>query len=417
MPSNGVVVLAALAGAAVGAGAVLALKSGPAAGAPATLEAPPAPAPRPPGAGTATADGGAGTPAPGAATAAHPPPPEWETRRAALEKENRALLEEVTSLKARVEASATATTTPPAGRAEGGAGAKTLRFGLPETTPTFDKADWGGLAGHMMSMHKVIPGLMQEMASGKDPSPATIAAIQKDNMPLAIFAVGAAAELPGTGPNGAFTHPAVIANLVRAALAAAGDPLTAEEETSIRALGNAWASEMERFGTSYGPGTPALQKLVDEVDAKIRFLRALKESLSPSQQALLFNPSTEGRVQMDLLSPGLVYVMRVPVHAKDRDALEKLLVKQLFESAGLAETDPAPYDWVGRRWLDALPASLQKLPLRSPDVLFPHVDRVQAAARAELAAVEAILALRQLPAEKAKELLNLTTVLTPQLVE
>ncbi len=416
MASNGAVVLAVLAGAALGAGVVLALKAGPSAGTPATLDATPGPASRPPALGGASGGGGDGTGSLPPATATHAPPPEWETRRAALEKENRALQEEVAALQARVEAAAAAPP-PAAGPAGAGAGAKTLRFGLPEKTPTFDAADWGKLAGHMLSMHKAIPGLVEEMSAGKDPSPATIAEIQKDNMPLAVFAIGASQELPGTGPNGAYTHPAVIANLVQAALAAAGDPLTPEQETSIRALGNAWAGETQRFAAGYGPGTPALAKLVDEVDAKIRFLRALKDSLSPSQQAILFNPSTEGRVQLDLLSPGLVYVMRVPVHEKDRGALENVLIPNLFQVAGVKDVDPAGFAWAARRWLDDLPWALEKLPLRSPDVLFPHVDRVQAAARAELAVIEAILALRQIPADKAELLLELTTVLTPQVVE
>jgi len=294
---------------------------------------------------------------------------------------------------------------------------RAFRFGLSEKTPTFDQADWASLAGHMTAMTAAIPGLMDVLASGKQPDAGSLAKIQEHNMPLAAFAIQAANELAGTGPNGAYTHPAVIANLMRAALAEAKDPLTPEQEAAIHALGLAWAGEMERAVASYGATTLALRKTVDEVDAKIRFLNAARATLTATQQAILFPAATTGRVQLDLLSPGLVYIMRQPVMSGTRESLETQLLTGLTGLAGATEPEGAPHAWIARAWLDALPGALQPRGARDPDVMFPHVDAVQAAARAQLSAMEKLLALGELTDLQAKSLRDTTAVLQPQLLK
>ena len=105
-----------------------------------------------------------------------------------------------------------------------------FRFGLGDSTPVFDRADWPKLGGHLVELAKAITTLPDAIASGQGIDMATRQKLQQHNTPLAGFAVGAAQELGGTGPNGAFTHPAVMANLMRAALEAAGQPLTPEQE-------------------------------------------------------------------------------------------------------------------------------------------------------------------------------------------
>lgn len=329
----------------------------------------------------------------------------WQEETAAIERRLAELQAELDAIKAAAEAQP-APTDP-----------RAFRFGLSETTPTFDKADWTTLAKHMAAMTAAIPALAETVASGKQPDAGTMAKIQEHNMPLAAFAIQAAGELGGTGPNGAYTHPAVIANLIRAALAEAKDPLTPEQEAAIHALGMAWAGETERIAAGYGDATLALRKTIDEVDAKIRFLAAARGMLTATQQALLFPPSTTGRVQLDLLSPGLVYVMRQPVMAGTREALESQLLTGLMGLAGATEPEGSPHAWIVRAWLDALPGALQPWGARDTDVMFPHVDAVQAAARAQLSAMEKLLALGELTAEQAQALRDTTAVLQPQLLK
>ena len=77
---------------------------------------------------------------------------------------------------------------------------------------------------------------------------------------------------------------------------------------------------------AFGSAVDALAGTIAEVDAKLRFVRAVKDVLTDGQRAVLFHPGTEGRVQVDLLSAALVHNgVRSPVDANDRKELEGAL--------------------------------------------------------------------------------------------
>ncbi|MHC4778258.1 MAG: hypothetical protein ACYTFG_06775 [Planctomycetota bacterium] len=325
----------------------------------------------------------------------------------ALEKENAELKELVADLRKKLVNAPLIPARSP----------EVFRFGLSEKTPSFDKADWKDLSTHMVALAPIIKDIFEPISRGEQPSPSAIQKAQKHNMPLAVFAVKAAEEIEGTGPNGSFTHPAVVANLIRAALENVGDPLTETQEISIRTLGDAWATDMKRAEAQFGENPILLEKAVYEVDAKLRFLYSVKNALTPSQREFLFNPGTEGRVQMDLLSPALVYVMRRPLQGDSREDLEKQLLDVIFDVAGLEDVQKEAFDWIARQWLDDYPAALVPLERTSLDFIAPHVDRIQEAARAEVAVIKQIISVGGLDEEKVKALKEITTVLMPQLMK
>jgi hypothetical protein len=335
-----------------------------------------------------------------------PPSPPLADRTARLEKENLELQARLRELQAKVDE----LTAPPVRAPE------VFRFGLGEKTPAFDKADWKDLSTHMSELAKAMPKLADEITKTHNVSDSTRRLLQKHNLPLAKFAIEAAGEIEGTGPNGSYTHPAVIANLIRAALEEAGSPLTESQEMSIRALGNTWVREVERSTQRYTETTPVLARTVDEVDAKLRFLYSVKEILTPAQRDILFHPVTEGRVGLDLLSPALVYMSRIPQGAKTRQELEARIIERIFKMSGIEGVDGVPFEWVARLWIDDLPTALQPVKPGSMDLIFPHVDTIQAAARAEVAAITRITGMGQLQPEQEKALRGMTTVIIPQLI-
>jgi hypothetical protein len=293
---------------------------------------------------------------------------------------------------------------------------KALRFGLSGATPVFDGADWTELAGHMTELAKVLPKLRDDLASGKEMGPEMQNAIQQHNMPLASFAVAASRELKGSGPNGAYTHPAVIANLIRAGLIAAGDPLTAAQEQAIAALGAAWAGDSERAIAAVPADAPALAKTIAEVDAKQRFLDAVKGQLTGSQRAVLFHPETEGRLGLDLLSPALVYMLHTGVHGTSAAEVSKKLVDTALAAAGAKDVDAAALLGVGERWLSDLPWAAEPRPLRDAETMFPTSTAMQASARAQVAAVVRFAESGRLTPEQAAKLKKGTTLLLPQVL-
>ena len=321
---------------------------------------------------------------------------------AALRSENVELRAEVAALEAKVEALRPKPRDP-----------RAFRFGVPGQAPSFDRAEWKALAGHMEELTGHLAKLKDTVTSGKQPSAADVAAIRKSNAPLASFAVSFGADLEDLTANGAYTHPAVVANLIRAALAEAAMALSEEQEISIQALGNAWIGEQERVDAGFPSDAPLLAKTVQEVDAKLRFLASLQPVLTQAQRAVLFPPETTGRLKLDLLSPALVYVLSYPVQATGADDMEQRLVTQLFRHAAEQVEDLEPYAWIGREWVDAIPGAATPQAQTSIDLTFPHVDQVQMRARAQANAIERVLAMNLLSEDHQARLRALQTLLYP----
>jgi len=333
-------------------------------------------------------------------------------REAALQAEVKALREQVgglTAEKAALEQERLAALQP--------FDPKALRFGIGGATPNFDKADWGQLASHVGEMAKLMPRLRDDLAAGKEPGPEVQQQLEEHNTPLAIFAISTAAELKGSGPNGAYTHPAVIANLIRAALLAANDALSPAQELAIVTLGNAWAADAERSAKALAPDAPALATTVAEVDAKQRFLESAKAQLTVSQRAVLFHPETEGRMGLDLLSPGLVYMHHTDAGVLNAEALPAKVIASLIGGAGLKDVDQAAYLDVGQRWIADQPWGMEPRSARDPDTMFPTVETMQAFARAQVAATVRVLERGQLTPEQAAKLRKLSIVITPYVLK
>jgi hypothetical protein len=82
----------------------------------------------------------------------------------------------------------------------------------------------------------------------------------------------------------------------------------------------------------------------------------------------------------------------------------------------LKPEDASGYEWIARQWMDEVPLCIAPLDGKSMDLIFPHVDHVQEAARAEAAAIERILGMRRLTPEQASTLLGVSMVLVPRVV-
>jgi RNA polymerase sigma-70 factor (ECF subfamily) len=337
---------------------------------------------------------------------------EASRREAQLQEEVRTLRAQVADLTNEKEALAKAQA-----QANAPLDPKALRFGLGGPTPNFDKADWADLSSHMTEMTKMMPKLREQLARGESPGAELGQAIGEHNMPLAMFAMATAGELNGSGPNGAYTHPAVLANLMRSALIAANDPLTAAQEQALVTLGNAWAADHERSLKSLPADAPALAATVLEVDSKSRFLESAKAQLTVSQRNVLFHPETEGRLGIDLLSPALVYMMHSDAGMPSAEALPAKVLASLLGSTGLKVEEQAAFLDIAARWIQDAPLGTTPVQQRDPDVMFPRVEVMQAFARAQVTATQRILDTGRLTAEQAAKLRKTAVVVTPYVVK
>lgn len=302
-------------------------------------------------------------------------------------------------------------------KAESAPNTEIFRFGLGNRkTPSFDSADWPTLSKNMNELAKVLPEVVKSVAAGKPPPPALMARVQKYNMPLATFAIKAAGDFEDSNPNASFTHPAVVANIIRSTLDGAGDPLSKGQEIGIEALGEAWAQGWEQEQASFTERTPALTKVAADVDAKLRFLGAISSTLTATQQSILFDQANSGRVGVDLLSPGLVYVRRVPLQATTIEELKTKMLDTLLATAGVEVLDKGEFNYIVEQWLAASPFAQKPLARTDLDLNFPHINNLQAAVKLQVAATEQIIGVGSLKPEQVAALRGVGSAIYPQLV-
>ncbi|MFV1960135.1 MAG: hypothetical protein ACC662_12070, partial [Planctomycetota bacterium] len=287
-----------------------------------------------------------------------------------------------------------------------------FRFGVPEKAPSFDAADWKVLAIHVKALAALLQQIATDLEAGKQPTPAMGAKIQKENMPLALFAGSFGSDVGDATPNGAFTHPDVYANFVRALLEAAGQPLSSEQQGAIEGLGRAAVLELERVEKGFGQTTPEIAKTASRTDARLHFVASLTGVLTEAQRAIAFPPESTGRLKLDLLSPALVYVISAPVEGRDRAELETKLLQTLFRMAGIEREDTAGVAWVARQWVDDIPGVLEPRK-RDRDLYFPRVEQCQMRAKAQAAAIGRLIATGAFDPTEAEGLRAVGTLLYP----
>jgi len=394
--------LALLLGAVVGGGGAW-LPTGSAACEGAAVARPSAPAAQAP----APKDLGPGAPArtgeetPAAGEEETPSSPSAALPIADLEAEQRRLEDERASLEERADALRPKPVDP-----------SSFRFGVPEKAPSFDAADWKELATHMKALGEMLRQVADGLESGKPVPPALVARIRKENMPLALFAGSFGGDVGDSTPNGAFTHPAVIANFVRALLEDAGQPLSSEQQGAIEGLGRAAVLEEKRVEEGFRTTTPEIAKTAALTDARLHFVASLSGVLTETQRKIVFPPESAGRLKLDLLSPALVYVISAPVEAKDREGLQENLLRTLFKMAGVERDETAALDWVARQWVDEIPGVLEPRK-RDRDLFFPTVEACQVRAKAQAAAIGRLIATQAFDAKEAEALRAMGTLLFP----
>ncbi len=97
--------------------------------------------------------------------------------------------------------------------------------------------------------------------------------------------------------------------------------------------------------------------------------------------------------------------------------MQTKLLAALLDQAGVELEDASGYAWIGERWVDEIPGAYDPLPQRSVDLRFPHVDAVQARARAQSAAIERVLAMGGLTDEQVEGLRAVGTLLYPYVIQ
>jgi len=248
--------------------------------------------------------------------------------------------------------------------------------------------DWDVIGDSMSKMPPVLARLSQALAEGKkiEDLADEIGLIQQLNGPLVAEALKMSKSgISGTGLNGIFTHPSVMANMFHAALTKAGMPLTEEQEQLVYEIGLRYTEEDRQRLAGYDEGALGMEKLVGEADLRDRFFAEVYASLTPEQRARIRPEGVKGLTNVDLFSTGVLFgPLKRPLPFRDREDLEARVVARAMGKLELDEASKTVVQDAVRRWADSMPAGYLDVPLPAGGPLAQHsADRMRIAAQSQ----------------------------------
>ncbi|MFN3242908.1 MAG: hypothetical protein ACE37K_15510 [Planctomycetota bacterium] len=251
-----------------------------------------------------------------------------------LERENRSLLtlrEEVASkpVEAPSEPVEPATAEPVA----------ELAFSDDRYRDVLKDIDWKLMGETTLEMQPLMNELVRALEEDGEIPPELAVKIEQLNANL-IGQVPALlkAGLPGRGPNGAYTHPLVVSNILAKTLQAAGKPLDQAQSAALSGLVKSFGSELDSI--SAGQFTFEAEQLQQEIEAKNRFYKEMSERLTPEQFASIYPKGSTEFDGLSLFGSGLLSRTLVrPVRANNASEFARRAGARLGEVLKLNDAD------------------------------------------------------------------------------
>lgn len=211
--------------------------------------------------------------------------------------------------------------------------------------------------------------------------------------------------------------PATTAHLIFHILEDQGQTLSAYQVKSIQGFCQAWVKDMETKAQSYDSETLTLEKMIDEIKAKDRFVKSTQEVLNYEQRSLLFPKDSSGVPTMDLVGYGYVFYHRVALtHGEDAE-LQKSAEKTLWEAShslssylsrkdDLKESPPAELSAIVEEWIKASPRVQNPLSKPSKELACPSLETLQDCARVQIKAMKTLIANKSVSSKRKETLKN-----------
>jgi hypothetical protein len=165
--------------------------------------------------------------------------------------------------------------------------------------------------------------------------------------------------LPGTGPNGAYTHPLVAANVLAKTLDAAGVALDAGQRERIAGLVRSFAAETQAVADSQQDLD--LQRLAAEAETKDRFYREVSSLLTPEQQQTMYPAGADRYDGTSLFHSSLFTGQFVePVQAKGPAEFARSVSRSYGDALGLDDAASGQVRAIVERMTGASPELWQQ---------------------------------------------------------
>ncbi len=278
------------------------------------------------------------------------------------------------------------------------------------------RIDWKVMGETSSALAAALGELADLLAKGEKPSLELMGRIQQLNGKLVLEA-GHMVEggIPGEGPNGSFTHPAVVANQIAAVLRHAKIPLTEEQARQLGDLASRLSGEDALRRAGYGESTPKLQQILDEMALKERFYRDAHGLLDPDQLSNIRVPGAEGRSSLDIFGTGVAWSQFAkPVSGATREEAASAYSGMVSKGLSLSAEQSARLEPIVSKWLGRFSDSVwNAAPSALDGARAYEVARVREGARIQLEIVRELLASGVLTPQQRADLLAERMVLVP----
>jgi RNA polymerase sigma-70 factor (ECF subfamily) len=277
-------------------------------------------------------------------------------------------------------------------------------------------ADWPEMAQALKAMNGLFLELMEKLEKGEPIGADLQRNIANENAKLVKLAAQVMGKIPTNLPvNGEFTHPLILANLMSAVLEESGVPLTDRQAAALARMGSDFEAGYARKQEGYSKETPALEKMMDELELKDECVRKMREAFSPEQRQAVVPPEFADRLQFDVLSPGVATLLSLkPAQygsaEEARSRFEASLLKDLGIDAGSAPVSAAFDAWY--REVEPL-----LTPRSANDKSLPRMDHVLLAGRAQVNLLKTLLESGGLGDQARAQILAHQQWRLPQVVE
>jgi hypothetical protein len=152
--------------------------------------------------------------------------------------------------------------------------------------------DWKLMGEVTNEMGPMLVDLVAALEKGEELPMDVLAKIQELNSKLvAQVPAMMKADLPGSGENGAYTHPLVAANILAKTLDAAGLSMDAAQRAEIAGLVRSFSAEARAVADSVQDVD--LARVAAEAETKDRFYREVSSRLTPEQYKVMFPDGAE----------------------------------------------------------------------------------------------------------------------------
>lgn len=325
-----------------------------------------------------------------------------------LEQERDALLAARTAVPAAppAAAEASAAATPPPAFA--------ALFDDPHYHEALAKVDWALVGKVTDEMQPLLVELVAALEKDGEVSTELAVKIQALNAQLVNqLPALLKANLPGFGPNGAYTHPLFVANSLASTLAAAGLPLDTHQAGTLASLVRAFSAESQALADQ--PAGLAAERLLAETELKQRLYAELQSQLTPQQLARLYPEGSTRYDGVSLFHTGLMtrpYTQGLPASSPADFAQQAS--RRLGEQLGL----DGPGTERVRAIVESIAGSARELWSEPADrtettLRMVRSERTAAAMRAQLAILRELQRQMLLTPEQQQKLAQLSQIYVP----